>query len=276
MFRKVLMCKPTFYDVIHHDLNKYMSMKQKVNKTLAMNQWNNLVTHLQNSHVNIDFIKPQKNLVDMVFSANPSIVYKQKVIISNFQAKPRIPESTHYKNYYSDNNYQVYDVPTDIFLEGGGDILFSHNKTILWCGYGFRSSEKSLNFLNYVFDNDEIEIIQLKLTNPLYYHLDTCFCPIGNGKVMIYKGAFNYDSLHTIYSYFGKDNVIEITSTDAENFVCNSIYTDANNEHTIIGHKFSKELRFFLENKNYKVIETPMDQFLLSGGSCKCMVIDLL
>jgi len=279
MFRRILMCKPQHFDVFHYKLNDHMLMQRSVNKKLASTQWEGLVNKILNKRINIDMIKPEKNLVDMVFAANVGLIHKKNAFISNFTAVPRRHEHDAYKKYFSQNDYNVITLPKDMKFEGAGDALFSHNKTYLWIGHGFRTDKKSVNYIRDSLSIKEsiqsVHVISLKLVDPLFYHLDTCFCPLSNGSVMIYKPAFSDDSLDKIYTSFGESGVIAVSSTDAKNFACNSIYSDADGKKNIIGHKYSNELKNRLEKKGYVVEENNMSEFLLSGGSTKCSILDL-
>ena len=50
---------------------------------------------------------------------------------------------------------------------------------------------------------------------------------------------------------------------------------DSENLATIIGNKFTSELKYKLLDLNYNVVENDMSEFLLSGGSTKCCVLDI-
>ena len=72
------MCKPKYFDVVHYKLNFHMLMQRDVNKSKSMMQWVSLKQNLENCLVNLNFVKPKKNLVDMVFAANGGLIYKNK------------------------------------------------------------------------------------------------------------------------------------------------------------------------------------------------------
>lgn len=275
MFRKILMCSPKYFDVVHYKLNKHMIMKQPIDKNKAKKQWDNLVSKIVGNNIKLSLIEPQENLVDMVFSANGGLTYKNKVIVSNFHAIPRQDETSHYIEYFRNKDYDVNVLPNNIKFEGAGDALFSHNKKILWCGHGFRTDYNAFSYLENVFKNDDVKLISLKLTNPSFYHLDTCFCPLSNGILMLYRPAFDNESLDKIYENFSDYDIIAISTEDANNFACNSIYSDVDGKKSIIGHKYSVGLKNILENRGYFVQENNMSEFLLSGGSTKCSVLEL-
>ena len=264
------MCKPKYFDVIHYKLNSHMLMQQKVNYDRSYIQWRNLESNLLCQGVKINYIKPQKTLVDMVFAANGGIIYNNKAIVSNFNAIPRKKESEHYNKFFNENGYDTYNMVTE--FEGAGDGLFSHNKEHLWLGYGFRSNKDSKNEIEDIISNNHLEIHTLQLTNPLWYHLDTCFCPFGEDRLILYEKAFDKNSLKKIYNVFDEKKCIKVSDEDAENFACNSIPIPNN---IIIGHSFSPELKNKFRDIDYIGIETLMTEFLLSGGSTKCCVLNI-
>lgn len=278
IFKHILMCRPKYFDVIHYKLNNHMIMKNKVVRNEALNQWYNLYDNIMKCDVKIDFIKPKKNLVDMVFVANAGLIYDEKAIISNFNAIPRKNESKHYDNYFKKNYYEVFNSPIE--FEGAGDALFSHNRRHLWMAHGFRSDKNAKYFVSNILCDNNLDIHSLKLVDPFWYHLDTCFCPIGINNIMLYEKAFDKESLDKIYGVFGEKNCIKVSEEDARNFACNSVSLKSNpftdyTLATIIGNKFTKDLKMKLQNLNYKVVECDMSQFLLSGGSVKCCILDI-
>ena len=282
IFKNILMCKPRYFDVIHYKLNAHMVMKNTVNYQNALTQWNLLNSKLNSYGANVHYIKPQQSLVDMVFAANGALIYNNKALVSNFNAFPRKPETPYYMNFFKLNNYDTFVLKTE--FEGAGDGLFSHNKQHLWLGHGFRSNQKAYYEIKNILDDDNLNIHTLKLIKDKWYHLDTCFCPIGHEHLLLYESAFSEESLHKIYNVFDEKNCIKISDEDALNFACNSICIPFNKKSsnnyknpiaTIIGNKFSGKLKNKLVSLNYHIIENNMSEFLLSGGSTKCCVLDI-
>jgi N-dimethylarginine dimethylaminohydrolase len=249
-------------------------MSRKVNKQLAHRQWGDLFSILQSNDVRVDLIPPKKNLVDMVFTANGALIYKNLAIVSKYKALPRDGETKCYVDYFRNNNYDVYEMKN--YFEGTGDGIFSHLKKNLWLGHGFRSDNNSFEEIKSVLDDDSIKIHSLKLTRPEWYHLDTCFCPVGNGKLLLFDKAFDKESLNKIYSVYDDTDIVNVSENDALNFACNSICVGDDNNSTLIGHKFSDELKERVKKLGITtIIENDMSEFLLSGGSIRCSVLDI-
>ena len=259
------MCKPTFFDVIHKNLNAHMTMKRVVDKQRANMQYWNLTRILTNIGAEIKFINSEPKLVDMVFAANGALIDKvsNTAAISNFHAKPRVDESDFWKDFLIKHGLYVKKIYSH--FEGQGDALFSHNNKNLWMGYGFRTSYNAAEELRNIFHNSNVQT--LKLINPKFYHLDTCFCILNNSNVMFYPGAFDDDSVSKIKQHF--PDHIEVSLEDSEKFSCNAVIIDQ----YIILNKASNNLKTKLQNIGYMVIEINMSEFILSGGSVKCCVL---
>jgi N-dimethylarginine dimethylaminohydrolase len=273
-YNRLLMSFPKYFDVIHYNLNVHMTMSRNVNKQLSHRQWGDLFNILQSNNIRVDLIPPKKNLVDMVFTANGALIYKNLAIVSKYKALPRQGETECYVDYFKSQNYDVYKMRN--YFEGTGDGIFSHSKNHLWLGHGFRSDSNSSNEIKNVLNDDGVKIHSLKLIRPEWYHLDTCFCPIGDGKLLLFDKAFDDESLNEIYSVYDDKDIVNVSENDALNFACNSICIGDDNHSILIGHKFSDELKERVKKLGItKIIENDMSEFLLSGGSVRCSVLDV-
>lgn len=299
-----LMCKPKFFEV-SYVINPWMAANIGcVNKSLATKQWQVLHDTIQKK-ANIKLIEPVTGLPDMVFTANAGLVklpdmtlsstQKKKlatppspslplphwereqtnrsanltlheVIVSTFRHAERQGESQHYKKYFEEANYQLKNIASNIIFEGAGDALFDAQGD-LWFGSGPRSDSAAIMEIARTL---HVKINALELIDPRWYHLDTAFCPLSNGYVIAYRKAFSNDSANEIQSKLG-DKVIWVSDEDASNFACNAICLD----HEIILYHASGELKAILKRYNFNVIEIDVSEFMKSGGSCKCMTLEI-
>jgi len=62
-----------------------------------------------------------------------------------------------------------------------------------------------------------------------------------------------------------------VTDEDASNFACNAVCLD----HEIILYRASSELKGTLKGYNFNVTEIDVSEFMKSGGSCKCMTLEI-
>jgi N-dimethylarginine dimethylaminohydrolase len=82
--------------------------------------------------------------------------------------------------------------------------------------------------------------------------------------------AFYGKSVSALNEAFG-ENILWVSEADANNFACNAVAIDQ----TIIMHKASAGLKAALAQRSFDVIETDVSEFHKSGGSCKCMTLEI-
>jgi N-dimethylarginine dimethylaminohydrolase len=275
MLSEFLICKPVYYG-IDYEINPWMKDQiGTVNRGFAMEQWQALVACLNSiANVTTTEIDQASFLPDMVFTANAGLVVGDFFYMSNFKHFERVPESYLFASYFASLGYALITLPRKIHFEGAGDALFDISDR-LWMGYGFRTDYEAARFLG-----SHLEGYTLRLVDPRFYHLDTCFCPLSNGRYrrdfLYYPGAFDDISLGLIrgqktFDFEFETNLIEVSEEDANNFACNAINVNEN----IILNRASDTLKETLEKLGYNVIETPLTEFIKAGGSAKCLTLKL-
>ena len=237
----------------------------KSSQERAVEQWNKLNQILKELAI-VDLVKPEPGWPDMVFTANAGLVLGDNVVLSRFYHPERQGEEPHFKKWFKDNGFNVYELPKELPFEGAGDALLDREGRWLWAGYGFRSELDSHPYLAKWLD---IEVLSLRLIDNRFYHLDTCFCPLSDGYLLYYPGAFDSYSNHLIERRVPAAKRIAIAEADAVNFACNSV----NVAQTLVMNKASDSLKQQLADKGFTVIETPLTEFLKAGGAAKCLTL---
>jgi lysine-ketoglutarate reductase/saccharopine dehydrogenase-like protein (TIGR00300 family) len=262
---RFLMCAPDHYDV-DYVINPWMEGNiHKSSRDRAVEQWQKLY-HILTQHAIVDLVPPQIGWPDMVFTANAGLVLGDNVVLSRFLHKERQGEEPFFNNWFEENGYTVHLLPKDLPFEGAGDALLDREGRWLWAGYGFRSELDSHPYLAKWLD---IEVLSLRLIDERFYHLDTCFCPLANGYLLYYPGAFDAYSNRLIEMRVAPEKRIAITEADAVNFACNTV----NVESIVIMNKASNALKTRLADVGFRVIETPLTEFLKAGGAAKCLTL---
>ncbi|MBH8565304.1 TIGR00300 family protein [Nostoc sp. CENA67] len=262
---RFLMCAPDHYDV-DYVINPWMEGNiHKSSRDRAVDQWQQLY-HVLKQHAIVDLVKPQLGWPDMVFTANAGLVLGDNVVLSRFLHKERQGEEPYFKQWFEENGYTVYELPKDLPFEGAGDALLDREGRWLWAGYGFRSELDSHPYLAKWLDT---EVLSLRLIDERFYHLDTCFCPLANGYLLYYPGAFDAYSNRLIEMRVAAQKRIAIIEADAVNFACNAVNVDS----IVIMNKASDALKTRLGNVGFQVIETPLTEFLKAGGAAKCLTL---
>ncbi|MCF4965945.1 bifunctional arginine dihydrolase/ornithine cyclodeaminase [Nostoc sp. CMAA1605] len=262
---RFLMCAPDHYDV-DYVINPWMEGNiHKSSRDRAVEQWQGLHQILK-KHAIVDLVTPEKGWPDMVFTANAGLVLGENVVLSRFLHKERQGEEPYFKQWFEDHGYTVYELPKDLPFEGAGDALLDREGRWLWAGYGFRSELDSHPYLAKWLD---IEVLSLRLIDERFYHLDTCFCPLANGYLLYYPGAFDSYSNRLIEMRVAADKRIAIAEADAVNFACNAV----NVESIVIMNKASEGLKSRLADVGFQVLETTLTEFLKAGGAAKCLTL---
>ncbi|MDJ0591294.1 MAG: TIGR00300 family protein [Pleurocapsa sp. MO_226.B13] len=262
---RILMCAPDHYDV-DYVINPWMEGNiHKSARDKAVEQWSKL-NFVLNEIAQVDLVRGQPGVPDMVFTANAGLVLGDNVVLSRFYHPERQGEEPHFKKWFADNGFKVFELPKDLPFEGAGDALLDREGRWLWAGYGFRSELDSHPYIAKWLD---IEVLSLRLIDDRFYHLDTCFCPLKGGYLLYYPDAFDSYSNHLIEKRVPAEKRIAIAEADAVNFACNAV----NVEDTVVMNKASGELKQDLEDVGFKVIETPLTEFLKAGGAAKCLTL---
>jgi N-dimethylarginine dimethylaminohydrolase len=200
----------------------------------------------------------------MVFTANAGLVWQGRFIVSNFRHEVRRPESPYHETWFSDQGYEIRHLPEGFYFEGEGDLLRCGNSW--FAGYHIRSDIQSHQKMAEILEQ---EILSLELVSDWFYHLDTCFCPLGDGKALFCPKAFDAYARRVLEHHIA--DLIAVSPSDARRFACNAVVGDKK----IVMNAGCRQTRQRLEQAGFEVLETPLDEFIKAGGSAKCLVLNL-
>ena len=257
---KILMCRPTTFSVTY-SINPWMTQDDPVDLLLAKHQWANLKTVIESLGVEVAFLDQHAELPDMVFAANAGIAHNNKVVLSNFKYPERQPEREEFQAWFDQAGYETHILPDDVIFEGGGDCFIWRDHLI--AGWGFRSDKLALTR---VADILGLKLISLNLKDERFYHLDTCMLVVNDNTCLYYPPAFDDVEIKNL-----PFNMIPVSEVDACNFACNGVKIKNN----IIMKAASQDLKQQLKDLNINVIESNTSEFLKSGGSCRCLVLNV-
>ncbi len=261
----LLMCAPTLYEV-DYVINPWMAGNvHGASRERALAQWQRLYDAVSRV-AKVELVQPQPGSPDMVFTANAGLERDGVVVLSSFLHPERQGEEPHFKRWFADAGYTVVELPREVAFEGEGDALFSDDGERLWVGYGPRTAVGSHDRLRELWP---VEVVSLRLVDPRFYHLDTCFAPLAGGYAMYYPGAFNAASLASIEEYYAPDKRIMVSEDDAVRFACNAV----NVGETVISNCVSEGLLRRLQDCGFEVVQVDLSEFLKAGGAAKCLVM---
>jgi ornithine--oxo-acid transaminase len=233
----------------------------------AEQQWSELYEVLAGL-ADIHLVEPVAGSPDMVFTANAGLARDGLVAISSFYHPERQGEEPHFRRWFEEAGYAVVDLPRETPFEGEGDALFSADGSKLWAGHGTRTLAASHAALKRLWD---VEVVSLRLVDPRFYHLDTCFAPLEDGSLLYFPEAFDAESLGKIEAAYAPEKRIAVGEEDALAFACNAV----NLGKTIVLNRISAGLEEELRGRGFEVIQVALDEFLKAGGAAKCLVMKL-
>lgn len=262
-----VMCPPQYYGV-EYIINPWM--KGNIGRTRqdrAQQQWERLFGVLS-KYVTVKLIPPEPRLPDMVFTANAGLVHKNVFVPSIFHPVQRQAEEPYFLKWFTQRGFKVKPLGVEAAFEGEGDALFHPGQRLLWAGYGQRTQIEAHAALAKIFN---VEVVSLQLVNPSFYHLDTCFAPLADGRIVYYPEAFSAESLATIQARIPASQRLPVNAEDAQNFVCNAV---------IIGDKYicnkaTEGFRLQIQAWGYQLIELSFSEYILAGGAAKCLALCL-
>ena len=264
---QILMCPPDYFSV-DYVINPWMDGQEgQPNIAKAQEQWSTLRDAIAEC-ADVVTMDPQPNLPDLVFTANAGVVLGKKAIASHFMPMERRPEEAHNKQWFRDSGYELLDLDEKIGFEGAGDCLFDRGGPWLWTGYGFRTEIEAHEQIQSFFGT---EVVSIQLTDPRFYHIDTCFCPLNGGFLMYHPPAFDYESRIAIESRVPSHKRIVVDTADAGSFACNAV----NIGDRVFLNKASEPLRARLMLAGFKVTQVDLSEFLKAGGGAKCLTLKL-
>lgn len=266
--QRFLMCPPDNFQVAYA-INPWMKGNLgRTSTTRARKQFDGLVAALEQAGGSLCFLEPKEALPDQVFTANVAALVGAHALVSRFAYEQRRPEAEHAASWLQGNGFTTHRLPDGLALEGTGDLLRDFERPLIWAGYGWRSS---LLAHRHAAEALDYEIVTLRLANPRFYHLDVCLAPLPYGNVMYFPAAFDDAGLQQIEARVPQDKRLIISERDALNFACNAIPCGR----SVLLYQASAQLKDALAARGLETVEVPLDEFLLAGGSARCMVLPL-
>ena len=267
----VLMCPPDHFQVLAVK-NPYMSSHVgSVDLAKARRQWDDVVAAFEKVGCPVKLVTATPGLEDMVFTANSSLAGtrpdgEKVALISSMRHASRRRETDGVAEWYAAEGYRVVRLKPGGHetFEGSGDAVWHPGKRLIWGGHGFRTDPA---MFEQVADAFKTPVIQLKLVNERFYHLDTCFCPLTPDAVLIYPSAFDAASLELILKIFP----IVVTSSEADavsRMACNAAVWRSK---TAIIQKGANAASGHMRAMGLEVVEVDTSEFVKSGGSVYCM-----
>jgi N-dimethylarginine dimethylaminohydrolase len=273
----------SYYEIlpIQHGQNPYIDVSYDADKyqSILKKQHDSLV-HAFTASPSIIGRLPSVTcpLPDIVFVANAGLslprLSKPLLLLPNMKYKQRQAELPYLKKIYHDMKLETIDYPGKEPFEGQAELKWFDGGRKAICGYGHRSTKQTFveldRFFEKIYGKEKPELLVIRLISPYYYHLDVAMLEYDE-KCIIHKRSVSHESLRKIEAFLGKENVTVIDTKDS--FCLNAVIDGAH----LITHKLSdpslKKKLELLTNRKVKEVDT--SEFENSGGSVRCMTLDI-
>ncbi len=274
-YQRVLMVDPQHFD-IQYSINPFMKDEhgnlKKVDKAKARQQWNALAETYRKLGLDVVVIPGRPNFPDMVFAANQSMPYWSldknvpAVVMAKMQSDFRKDEVPFFTEWFEGEHYSMGEItgePTMTF-EGNGDVSIQGKRPVIWAANGPRTSVEVAEALHKLTG---YEVVSLRLQDPRFYHLDTCFSILNTDTVAYYPGAFDSADVEKIKKGFSRQ--IEISLEECRDSFAGNCHSP-DGKHVIL-QQGSPKFCAALREHGFEPIEVDTSEFMKSGGSVFCM-----
>lgn len=260
--RRYLMCRPEHFEV-SYAINPWMDITAKVDRELALQQWDNLrQTYLDLGH-DVEVIEAQAGLPDMVFAANGGLVIEGRALGARFTHVERRAEGPAYLSRLSELGLRDVTEPVHV-NEGEGDFLVVGD--LVLAGTGFRTDPGAHTEVQELFG---VPVISLQLVDPRFYHLDTALAVLDDRTVAYYPDAFSAGSGGVLRRLF--PDAILASEADAVVLGLNAV-SDGRN---VVLPTAAVGLAAQLRERGYEPIGVDLGELLKAGGSVKCCTMEI-
>jgi N-dimethylarginine dimethylaminohydrolase len=228
---------------------------------------------LEAAGADLETIPGAAGLPDMVFPANAAVVLNGRALLARFRHPERQGEEAIFRAAFEGLKkrglvHEIMSLPPGVLQEGAGDCIWDAHRGHFWAGYGQRSTEDSIAAIEQAFGQNTVP---LELATDRFYHLDTCFCPLADGKLLYYPPAFTDAALAAIHAHVRPEDRIAASDAEAAAFCVNAVAIG----HTVIMAEPPASLRDKLAAHGMRVTGIDLSPFILSGGGAYCMTLRL-
>ena len=283
---RILIAPTTFEILASQDgQNPYIHSDGPLSKTKACTQHASLARTLSESRVYT--LNPTTVfLPDIVFSANAGLALPRLaspcVLLPNMKYAQRKDELPFLQTMFQSLRIRTIPYPGKEPFEGQAELKWFHGGRKAVCGYGHRSTRKTFKELDAFFKQlygirNAPELLILPIASEDFYHLDFAMFEYAKdssevNRCIVHRRAFSTTSLQRLRTFLGHDNV---TVLDTEDTFCLNAIADGPHmiTHTLTDPTLKRRLETWT---GLRVLQVPITEFEKSGGSVRCMVLDIL
>ena len=276
-----LLIAPTTFEILpmQHGQNPYIATRDTTYLQKAKDQHAKLASVLEHRIV-CTLPDTDVPLPDIVFVANGGLALprlnRPLVLLPNMKYPQRKAELPFLRDMFAELGIATMDYPGREPFEGQAELKWFYGGHKAVCGYGHRSTRRTFEELDALFKKlygpkEAPELLVLPLVSAKYYHLDVAMCEYDDTKCMVHKRAFSPASIRRLKDFLGPTNVTVIDTKDS--FCLNAIMDGPN----MVTHRLTDPALkpLFERLTGLHVVQVATTEFEKSGGSVRCMTLDL-
>lgn len=264
--RHYLMCPPEYFTV-RYSINPWMDPVRPVDTERAMRQWTALAETYRALGHTVEVIDPQPGLPDMVFAANAATVVDGVVLGARFRHAQRFAEAEHYRRWFAAHAGSEVTMP-DAINEGEGDLLWTGR--VLLAATGFRTDAAAHLEAQEALG---VPVVSLRLTDPRYYHLDTCLMVLDDScsgpLIAYYPAAFSPGTRRVLTRLF--PDAVLAGDADA---ACLGLNGVSDGRYVVLPLE-ALDIGRALVTRGFEPIFVDISELRLAGGGVKCCTLEL-
>jgi N-dimethylarginine dimethylaminohydrolase len=277
--------EPTTFEILdmQHGQNPYIDIKHRVDKAKVARQHKAVETAFDHM-VTYRLPHTTEKLPDIVFVANGGLALPRLpvplVILPWMKYPQRRAEGPYLDAMFAKLGIATHPFPgsREAPFEGAAELKWFHGGQLAVCGPGWRSTRETFRrlraLLKEIYEEYGLEgpdLLVLPLISDNYYHLDVAMLEFDDDKCVIHKRAFSPASIRALQKALGPSNVTVLDTTDS--FCLNAVVDGRR----LITHKLTDPaVRPILERATgRRVHEVDTSEFERSGGSVRCMTLDI-
>jgi N-dimethylarginine dimethylaminohydrolase len=264
MTARFLLCSPDHFDVTFQ-INPWMATERRPDRATAWRQWRGLVATLRAAGAEVFSYESQPGLPDMVFPTDVAVVAGGRFLRARFRHPERRDETAYGAAWLTRKGYEEVEWTDDpdVYLEGG-DVMAVGD--VLLCGTGFRTSPSAIRHISAAHG---VPVVPVPLADPRFFHLDMSFCPLDARHAICAPQAWDPAGRRAVFDLVREPLVV--TGEEAQAFCANAVVIGR----TVVMPACTPRIRTQLEEWGFKVLVSPVGEFLKAGGGIRCMSLDL-
>ncbi|KEO83522.1 hypothetical protein EL26_09990 [Tumebacillus flagellatus] len=260
--RSVLMCTPTYMqieEVINEIQKHYVEVNIDIDRSVS--QFNTVVEFLTQRGIRVELIPEDPLLPEQVFTRDIGVVIDNQLVRAALRCSIRQTEEQVFQDWLHRNRIQ--SVRTLNFFEGG-DIVIDRNT--IWVGVGNRTSLEVVEEFRKLFPHREVIALPFQ---EIYLHLDCVFNLLSPDEALIFKDAFDAESLRLLEKRY---RLIEVPEEEQFTLATNVLSVGAGH---VISLPHNRVTNQAMRQAGLIVHEIDLSEIIKSGGSFRCITLPL-